>query len=58
MRQWLRSIADCGVLRVTFDSESLMAAWENGLVEYRIVAGNEDALDWLLTREGMRELAL
>lgn len=51
---WLRAIADCGVLRVSFDSDELVAAWELGLVDASAVADNDDALDFRLTDAGKR----
>ncbi|MFW2445965.1 MAG: hypothetical protein ACN4E6_01445 [Qipengyuania pacifica] len=50
--QWLRAIADCGILRVTFDDEALVDAIELGLVDGQPVEGDEDALDCRLTARG------
>lgn len=58
IRRWLRTIADCGVLRVGFDCDVLFTAWELGLVDCVPVNGREDALDFRLTDEGKRNLEL
>lgn len=54
---WLRAISDCGVLRVTFDSDELVEAWELGLVDASPVPANDDALDFRLTDAGRRAVA-
>lgn len=54
---WLRAIADCGVLRVSFDSDELVDAWELGLIDATPVAGNDNALDFRLTDAGRRAVA-
>jgi len=54
---WLRAIADCGVLRVNFDSDELVDAWELGLIDATPVAGNDNTLDFRLTDAGRRAVA-
>lgn len=51
--QWLRAIADCGIIRVAFDCDPLVEAWELGLVSSSTVADSEDALDFRLTAAGI-----
>ena len=55
--QWLRAISDCGVLRVAFDCDELIDAWELGLVDSKPVADSEDALDFRLTAAGKAAVA-
>lgn len=55
---WLRAIRDCGVLRVTFDNDALVEAWELGLVDASPATENEDALDFRLTAEGLRAVKM
>ncbi|MCH2495997.1 MAG: hypothetical protein MK104_03190 [Erythrobacter sp.] len=50
--QWLRAIADCGILRVAFGDDALVGAIELGLVDGQPVEGDEDVLDCRLTARG------
>ena len=54
---WLQAVSHCGVLRVGFDCELLLLAWESDLVSATPVAENDDALDFRLTDAGRRVLA-
>jgi hypothetical protein len=57
LRDWLQAVSDCGVLRVGFDCELLLLAWDSNLVSATPVAENDDALDFRLTDTGRRVLA-
>lgn len=57
LQDWLQAVSDCGVLRVGFDCELLVLAWESNLVSATPVAENDDALDFRLTDMGRRVLA-
>jgi hypothetical protein len=50
---WLRAIADCGVLRVNFDSDELVDAWELGLIDATL----SPAMTMRLTDAGRRAVA-
>lgn len=48
-RDWLQAIEDCGILRVSFDDDELIALIDDQIVDARPVEGNDDALDYRLT---------
>lgn len=52
--QWLRAVRDCRIIRVGFDCDALVDAWELGLVDCAPVEGRDDALDVTITAAGLR----
>ncbi|NCP11381.1 MAG: hypothetical protein GW859_05395 [Sphingomonadales bacterium] len=50
-----QAVRDCGVIRTRFDHPGLASLFEDGLVDYRRVAGDQNALDWQITPEGAAE---
>ena len=50
-----RAVRDCGVIRTRFDHPGLASLFEDGLVDYHRVAGDQNALDWQFTPEGHAE---
>jgi hypothetical protein len=58
VNQWLHAINDCGVLRVAFDCDVLIEAWELGLVDASPVEDHEGPLDFTLTVPGLSCLEL
>lgn len=50
----LRQLRDCRVVRCAHDHSGFLSLAAYGLAEPSEVDGNEDAMDWRLTFEGMR----
>lgn len=55
--QWLRAVADLGIIRVSFDCDALVDAWELQLIDCAPVDGRDDALDVTLTASGLQAVS-
>lgn len=47
-REALQTLKDVKVVRCRFDHDGMFELMEAGLVDFRTVDGDEDALDWVL----------
>lgn len=52
--RWCRALLDCGGMRVAFDDDVLIKGIDLGLVDYRAVDDDENALDVWLSDEGKK----
>lgn len=49
------ALRHCAIIRTRFDHHGFLSMYHEGLVDYRVVEGDEDVLDWFFLPEGERE---